>query len=263
MHGDCDCKKRNIRLIIDSTSADIVATSTSVHSFVSTAVSSADLTANQLTVSQAFYDSIVTGQRLTYDIGSESGTTILGGLTDNTIYFAIRVPNALKIKLAATLELASVGTALPLSTGSASGTHTLTATVYDQGEYSFIIPTMDIVQSDVMSCHLKVSRFHVGITSTEDANQTYILRLKNSGQMDSYDSITKTKTDVIAVNPNRQGHGVYFTSAESLAPVEVHSQILGGQYLTFQLNILGVGQYLPFKADIGWFAVLDFEIKLK
>jgi len=98
---------------------------TVVASFVSTSVSDADLAADRIPVQPKFYENVITGTPVVYSIGFQSGTQPLGGLTDEVVYYVIKSATLNRIQLAST----PAGTALPLSAGSRSGTHSLTASM--------------------------------------------------------------------------------------------------------------------------------------
>ena len=61
-------------------------------------------------------------QRVTY---TDGGGTAIGGLTDGTAYFIIKVDQN-TIKLATSSSNAAAGTAIDLTSGAAGGSHTLT-----------------------------------------------------------------------------------------------------------------------------------------
>jgi len=88
-------------LTFDATSSDIVST-----------------TNNTLTFSNHRF---VTAQRVTYSAG---GGTEIGGLTDGTAYFIIKVDQNI-IKLATSAANANAGTAIALSSGAVGNSHTL------------------------------------------------------------------------------------------------------------------------------------------
>jgi len=86
--------------------------------FDATSSSVVDTSANTLTFANHRF---VTAQRVTY---SDGGGTAIGGLTDGTAYFIIKVdPNT--IQLASSASNANNGTAISLSSGAAGGSHTL------------------------------------------------------------------------------------------------------------------------------------------
>ena len=86
-------------------------------SFDATSSSVVDTTANTLTFANHRF---VTAQRVTY---SDGGGTAIGGLTDGTAYFIIKVDQN-TIQLASSASNANNGTAISLSSG-AVGSHTL------------------------------------------------------------------------------------------------------------------------------------------
>ena len=63
----------------------------------------------------------LTGQRVTY---TDGGGTAIGGLTDGTVYFIIKVDQN-TIQLATNASNAAAGTAIDLTSGAAGGSHTL------------------------------------------------------------------------------------------------------------------------------------------
>ena len=63
----------------------------------------------------------ITGQKVTY---TDGGGTAIGGLTDGTSYFIIKVDQN-TIKLATSSSNAAAGTAIDLTSGAAGGSHTL------------------------------------------------------------------------------------------------------------------------------------------
>ena len=63
----------------------------------------------------------LTGQRVTY---TDGGGTAIGGLTDGTAYFIIKVDQN-TIQLATNASNAAAGTAIDLTSGAAGGSHTL------------------------------------------------------------------------------------------------------------------------------------------
>ena len=63
----------------------------------------------------------LTGQRVTY---TDGGGTAIGGLTDGTVYFIIKVDQN-TIQLATNASNAAAGTAINLTSGAAGGSHTL------------------------------------------------------------------------------------------------------------------------------------------
>ena len=86
--------------------------------FDATSSSVVDTTANTLTFANHRF---VTAQRVTY---TDGGGTAIGGLTDGTAYFVIKVDQN-TIQLASSASNANNGTAISLSAGAAGGSHTL------------------------------------------------------------------------------------------------------------------------------------------
>ena len=87
-------------------------------SFDATSSSVVDTTANTLTFANHRF---VTAQRVTY---TDGGGTAIGGLTDGTAYFIIKVDQN-TIQLASSASNANNSTAISLSSGAAGGSHTL------------------------------------------------------------------------------------------------------------------------------------------
>ena len=86
--------------------------------FDATSSSVVDTSANTLTFANHRF---VTAQRVTY---TDGGGTAIGGLTDGTAYFVIKVDQN-TIQLASSASNANNGTAISLSAGAAGGSHTL------------------------------------------------------------------------------------------------------------------------------------------
>ena len=86
--------------------------------FDATSSSVVDTTANTLTFANHRF---VTAQRVTY---TDGGGTAIGGLTDGTAYFIIKVDQN-TIQLASSASNANNSTAISLSSGAAGGSHTL------------------------------------------------------------------------------------------------------------------------------------------
>ena len=86
--------------------------------FDATSSSVVDTTANTLTFANHRF---VTAQRVTY---TDGGGTAIGGLTDGTAYFVIKVDQN-TIQLASSASNANNSTAISLSSGAAGGSHTL------------------------------------------------------------------------------------------------------------------------------------------
>ncbi len=93
-----------------------------------------DLVSNTILVTPLH--NLVTGQRVTYS--ADSGTPV-GGLTDNTDYFAIAVTEN-EVRLAASRADALAGNAIVLSSGASGMSHTLSSTQVDADNDLIISP---------------------------------------------------------------------------------------------------------------------------
>ena len=91
------------------------------HTIATTAVDTSDGSGDTDNVITINNHGILTGERLLYDNG---GGTTLGGLSDDTVYYAVKV-NANVIKLATTAANATAGTVIDL-TGTGNNAQTLT-----------------------------------------------------------------------------------------------------------------------------------------
>ena len=107
------------------------------------------------------------------------------------------------------------------------------ASTRDGGNHSqpeFNIPEHVSSPFDVSSykCYVDVLRFHVQSFAT-DVDETYILKLTSHNQLNTFDTITQSPSEVIAVQGQVQVPGVYSNMRESLPPIQISSSPLGGR----------------------------------
>ena len=76
-------------------------------------------------------------------------------------------------------------------------------------------------------CYVEIIRFHVQSFVT-DVDETYVLKLKSHNQIHTYDTITRSQSEVIAVQGQSQVPGVYSTMRTPLPPIQISSSPLGG-----------------------------------
>ena len=116
----------------------------------------------------------------------------------------------------------------------------------------FILPNYVGSEPRSGNAYYVVERFHVAST-TSDNYESIVMRIPAINQPDSYDSILKQETNVVAALANPQVPGVYKTSTEAMMPI-LGTSVLG-QRITVHLSYLGAAAYEPLERD--WFAVIS------
>ena len=134
----------------------------------------------------------------------------------------------------------------------------------DHSRCTFFIPDLDLAGAPagtIERVEVQCERFHVEAESG-DAHQTLALLLKSTHQPYTYDTLTKSRSTLIALQGNPEVvPGSTVTSYDRLSPIEISTTSVSNRALDLELvQITGSSNAAYSGVDRTWTAIVTFHV---